>query len=71
MTRANSISKEGSASKGEVLPSDVAELYSVREGLLQKFICQEFGEVDLTTVNLEFASRLADAGYLIKKTVQG
>jgi hypothetical protein len=49
-----------------ILPSAVAEQYQVREGLLSKFTCSEFGEVDLSIITLEFAERLAAVGYLKK-----
>ena len=52
-----------------ILRPEVAEKFEVRKGLLSVFASADFGHVDLTTINLEFASRLADAGYLIKKSV--
>jgi hypothetical protein len=53
-------------SKASFLPAKVAEMYTVPEGRLPMFVCAEFGEVDLTTVTLEFAARLAEKGYLNK-----
>lgn len=49
-----------------VLPQDVAEQYEVVDGLVSQFACPTFGHVDLTTINLEFAERLAQQGYLKK-----
>jgi len=53
-------------SSGSFLPDDVAALYEPGEGVLKIFVCAEFGEVDLSKVGLEFAERLASAGYLKK-----
>jgi len=50
-----------------VLKPEVAAVFEVPEGRLSKFVCAEFGEVDLTAIGLEFAERLAEKGYLIKK----
>ncbi len=50
----------------EVLPAEVAREYEVTPGVLQKFIDSELGEVDLTTLTLEFADRVAARGYLKK-----
>jgi hypothetical protein len=47
------------------LPADIAEVYAPGEGVLLQFAC-EFGTVDLTTINMEFANRLFAAGYLVK-----
>jgi hypothetical protein len=49
-----------------VLPPDVAKEYEVAPGVLSMFADNEFGNVDLTCVNLEFAGRLAEKGYLKK-----
>lgn len=48
----------------EVLPAEVAREYEVTPGVLQKFIDSELGEVDLSTLTLEFADRVAARGYL-------
>lgn len=48
----------------EVLPAPVAAEYQVTPGVLSKFIDSELGEVDLTTLTLEFAERVAARGYL-------
>jgi len=48
------------------LPPEVAKIYKPRDGLVLQFAC-EFGNVDLTTINLEFADQLFAAGYLVKK----
>lgn len=48
------------------LEKEVAKHYEVPEGRTINFVCAEFGEVDLRAVTMEFASRLADAGYLKK-----
>ena len=50
-----------------ILKPEVADAFVVPEGRLPKFVCAEFGEVDLTAIGLEFANRLAEKGYLIKK----
>jgi hypothetical protein len=50
-----------------ILKPDVAAVYDVPEGRLPQFVCAEFGEVDLTAIGLEFAGRLAEKGFLIKK----
>lgn len=54
-------------SSGSILPDDVAAKYELAEGTLEMFAC-EFGIVDLKLVTLEFADRLATAGYLKKKS---
>lgn len=48
----------------EVLPPKVAAEYQVTPGVLQKFLDSELGEVDLSTLTLEFAERVAARGYL-------
>jgi hypothetical protein len=58
--------KKSTTNTKSALPPAVAEQYQVREGLLSKFVCNEFGEVDLGIITLEFAERLAAAGYLKK-----
>ncbi|HEY3403885.1 MAG TPA: hypothetical protein VGK59_10890 [Ohtaekwangia sp.] len=50
-----------------ILPAEVAEQYSVKDGLLSIFVSNEFGRVVLSEITLEFAERLAEAGYLIRK----
>lgn len=50
----------------EVLPAEVAREYEVTPGVLSKFIDSELGEVDLTTLTLEYAERVAARGYLKK-----
>ena len=50
------------------LPHVVAEQYSVAPGVVSRFVCAEFGEVDLTLVTLEYAERLSAQGYLIKNS---
>lgn len=50
----------------EVLPAPVAAEYEVMPGVLSKFIDSELGEVDLTTLTLEYAERVAARGYLKK-----
>jgi len=50
-----------------VLPKEVAEQFEIAEGVLAQFVCGEFGQIDLTKINLELASRLAEKGYLLKK----
>jgi hypothetical protein len=48
----------------KVLPADVAAIYEPAPGVLAQFVCSEFGHVDLSVVTLEFAERLARAGFL-------
>lgn len=54
-----------STSRKSILSADVAKQYKPAKGVVAVFAC-EFGEVDLTKINLEFAGRLAEAGYLNK-----
>lgn len=54
--------------KKTVLPHPVAQVFDIPEGRLSKFVCSDFGEVDLSTVTLEFAERLSEKGYLIKRS---
>jgi hypothetical protein len=61
----DAVSPEQSGGTPE-LPAEVAALYTLRKGLALKFMCADFGEVDLTRVSLAFAAQLAEAGYLIK-----
>lgn len=57
---------KNTAATPQVLPDDVAGVYKPGEGVLPQFAC-EFGNVDLTTINMEFADRLFAAGYLVKQ----
>jgi hypothetical protein len=56
------------SAKESVLPQDVAAQYSPRKGLVQQFSCAEYGIVDLSKINLKFAKKLAEKGYLIKQS---
>lgn len=48
------------------LREDVAAVYAVRKGLQSVFACSEFGRVDLSQVDMQFAAQLAQYGYLKK-----
>jgi hypothetical protein len=49
-----------------VLRPEVAERYTVAEGTQPVFACAEFGRVDLSQVDLQFAAQLEEKGYLKK-----
>jgi hypothetical protein len=51
---------------GSFLPEAVAAKYEPVEGVLQHFVCAEFGRVDLTQIDLQLAEQLAEKGYLKK-----
>lgn len=53
----------------KTLKPDVAEQYELADGTLMVFADSVFGYVDLSQIDLDFADRLAEAGYLKKKTV--
>lgn len=48
------------------LRPEVAAVYAVRDGLQSVFACAEFGRVDLSDVDLQYAEQLAEKGYLKK-----
>lgn len=58
--------KVSSRKEQPTLAPEVAEKYEVVEGVLSVFACREFGLVDLSKVNLEFAKQLEEKGYLKK-----
>jgi hypothetical protein len=49
-----------------VLKPEVAAVYKLAEGVLQRFVDTEWGDVDLAHVDLALADKLAEKGYLIK-----
>lgn len=50
-----------------MLRPEVEAQYDIPAGVVAEFVSSEFGHVDLTKIGLEFAERLAEKGYLIKK----
>jgi hypothetical protein len=54
------------AATTSVLKPEVAAVYTVAEGVLQRFVDTEWGDVDLATIDLALAEKLADKGYLIR-----
>lgn len=49
-----------------VLQPEVAAQYEPAEGTQPLFACAEFGRVDLSQVDLQYAAQLAEKGYLKK-----
>jgi hypothetical protein len=54
------------AAATSVLKPEVADVYSIAEGVLQRFVDTEWGDVDLAHIDLALADKLAEKGYLIR-----
>lgn len=52
--------------KVTVLQPEVAAQYEPAEGTHAVFACAEFGRVELSQVDLQYAAQLAEKGYLKK-----
>lgn len=59
------------SAKVNLLPAGIRDQYDVVPGVLQKFADSDFGFVDLSEINEDFAALLAGKGYLKKKSPAG
>lgn len=67
MGKQSSKPKGSPVNKPLELREEVGKVYECAEGVLMIFSDSEFGFIDLSAIDLEFAHRLADRGYLVKK----
>lgn len=56
--------KNNDSRTSSFLPEEVAKQYEPAEGTVAQIFSSQFGLVDLSKIDLEFAERLAQAGIL-------